>query len=291
MSVEVAKQILGEIFPNRVFEFKPLSGGDINAVVRATDTGGDFVLKINLAKKFSAMFRAEAAGLRLLRKTNTIAVPEVLRDGETGTSQFLLMRYIEKAPPAKNFWRNFGEQLAALHQNSQKNFGLDCDNYIGSLPQKNSFCPTWSEFFIVNRLEPMLVLARNSELLSVDEIKQFNGFISNVGNIWPEEPAALIHGDLWSGNYLVGADGLACLIDPAVYFGHREMDVGMMHLFGGFDVELFNAYNEKFPLEKNWKERIAASQLYPLLVHLNLFGRSYWSGVKNIISGYQPSAA
>ena len=132
----------------------------------------------------------------------------------------------------------------------------------------------------------MLKMAVNNGHITTTELAQFSKFERYIEEIWPTEPPALLHGDLWNGNYLPAANDRACIIDPAVYYGHREIDLGMMHLFGGFDNQLFDVYNEVFPLEKGWQDRIPYNQLYPLLVHVNLFGRSYWSGIERVIERF-----
>ncbi|MBN4073018.1 fructosamine kinase family protein, partial [Crocinitomix catalasitica] len=176
--------------------------------------------------------------------------------------------------------------LAKLHQCTANDFGLDHTNFIGSLQQQNERKTTWTDFLLTQRFEPMLKMAMDSGHISSSELAQFSKFERHAVDIWPEEPPALLHGDLWSGNYLPAENDEPCIIDPAVYYGHREIDIGMMHLFGGFSNELFEAYNEVFPMEKNWQDRIPYNQLYPLLVHVNLFGRSYWSGVSRTISAF-----
>ena len=129
-------------------------------------------------------------------------------------------------------------------------------------------------------------MATDAGYLSSLELDVFERFYKEVDSIWPKEQPALLHGDLWSGNYMVDSNGNPMLIDPAIYYGHREMDIGMMHLFGGFHSDLFDAYNERYALEKDWPERIRFNQLYYLLVHLNLFGMGYKSQVMNCIRGF-----
>ncbi|MBT8318886.1 MAG: fructosamine kinase family protein, partial [Gramella sp.] len=175
-----------------------------------------------------------------------------------------------------------GEQLAKLHKQSASSFGLKTDNYIGSLPQYNQHRKKASEFYVEMRLEPQIKMAsENAYKLNIS-----NKFYANCEEIIPDEPPALVHGDLWNGNYIVNSQGLPCLIDPAVAYAPREMDIGMMHLFGGFSTELFKTYNEIFPLRENWKDRLDLWKLYYLLVHLNIFGSGYQAQVNSIISRY-----
>lgn len=229
------------------------------------------------------MFEAEAKGLQLLKNTNTFKIPEVISYGETEKHSYLLLEYINTGTKNSNFNNTFGIKLAAMHQNTASHFGLDHDNYIGSLPQNNDGNLTHSaEFYIKKRLNPQWHLATQNGFA----FKNIDAFFKNIQNVISDEPPALIHGDLWNGNYLIDTHGNPCLIDPAVSFASREMDLAMMQLFGGFSDEIFCAYNESFPLEKNWKTRTDLWQLYYLLVHLNLFGSGYYNQVNTIIKKY-----
>lgn len=136
------------------------------------------------------------------------------------------------------------------------------------------------------RIIPLIKLSVDGGIIGSTERKQVESFFRFVDELWPKETPALIHGDLWSGNYMVSKTGRPVLIDPAVYYGHREMDLGMMKLFGGFDHRIFEVYHQAFPLEKGWEKRVPYNQLYPLLVHLCLFGRGYWSSIQNIVRDF-----
>jgi fructosamine-3-kinase len=176
----------------------------------------------------------------------------------------------------------FAEALACLHKTTAKNFGLDHDNYIGSLPQQNNFCSSASEFYITQRLEPQFKMAADNGF----NFKNLEKFFKNISEEISNEAPALVHGDLWNGNYMVSKIGEAVLIDPAVAYAPREMDIAMMKLFGGFSEEIFSNYNAAFPLGEGWKERLPLWQLYYLLVHLNLFGSGYLPQVNSVIKRY-----
>lgn len=259
---------------------KPLHGGDISSVFLINDKT---VLKLNRSDEFPGMFEREKQGLELLART--FHTPEVIQIQSDANWQLLELSYIPPVIEPNEFWMDFGRQLALTHQQTTAQFGLDEDNYIGSLKQLNTRCEKWSDFLIQYRLQPMIEMAVNSGEVNYVEAKIIEYFYNRVEEIYPTEPPALIHGDLWSGNYLSGANG-PVLIDPAVYYGNREMDIGMMHLFGGFNDLLFESYHEIYPLEKTWKSRIQYNQLYPLLVHLNLFGRSYWKKLHTILKEF-----
>lgn len=225
------------------------------------------------------MFRAEKLGLEKLAEPGVIDVPKPLKTGEVDSQSYLILEHKESVTKKDDFWEDFGQKMAELHRQTNSHFGLEIDNYIGSLPQYNSKRNSAKEFYIEMRLAPQIEMARKNGFdLNIPE-----SFYKNCENLIPSEAPSLVHGDLWGGNYLVNDKGQACLIDPAVAYAPRELDIGMMKLFGGFNESFFKAYNEAFPLEPGWKERIPLWQLYYLLVHLNIFGASYKSQVTSII--------
>jgi hypothetical protein len=265
-----------------LLEVSPLSGGDINAVFLLKCTSEKYVLKLNSAAQFPEMFEAEAKGLRLLSHSNSFTIPKVVGHGIVAEASYLLLEYIPPGAPQQGFWNEFSEKLAALHQTSSLRFGLDHSNYIGSLKQQNNWQEDAPKFYISERLEPQLKLADERGF----HFSNLNSFYKNISEEIPSEPPALIHGDLWNGNYLASSTSAPVLIDPAVAFAPREMDLAMMSLFGGFPSEVIERYHEIFPLAENWKDRISLWQLYYLLVHLNLFGASYRSRVETILKSF-----
>ncbi|APG60320.1 fructosamine kinase family protein [Christiangramia salexigens] len=285
MSVVNYNQIIEDIASENNFQFNscsPLTGGDINQVFLLKNGTQDLVLKLNHSEQFPGMFDAEKFGLEKLKSSSTIDVPAVFATGQLCDQSYLLLEYRKPAQAAPDFWEVFGEQLAALHKTSSEAFGLEKDNYIGSLPQYNDKRSTASKFYIEMRLQPQIELAQKKGFrLDVKE-----SFYKNCDLLIPNEAPSLIHGDLWNGNYIINEKGMPCLIDPAVAYAPREMDLGMMKLFGGFHERLFKRYDEVFPLQKGWEDRIALWQLYYLLVHLNIFGAAYRSQVNTIINRY-----
>lgn len=237
---------------------------------------------MNEAETYPGMFAAEKTGLECLKETQTIAVPTVYSFGKIKSTAYLLLEHIPTGKPHPRFWEIFAENLAELHKNPNAYFGFPMPNYIGSLPQSNTKTTSAAEFYIDQRLEPQFKLAAKSGF----PFKNLETVYVNISKEIPEEGPSLIHGDLWNGNYLVDAKGLPCLIDPAVCFASREMDLAMMHLFGGFPKEVFSVYAEIFPLEPHFKKRAQIWQLYYLLVHLNIFGNSYLPQVKSILQFY-----
>ncbi len=261
--------------------YKALTGGDINTVFLVQSGSDRWVFKLNHAQRYPGMFQAEAKGLELLQKSNSFQIPKVKATGEFQNQAYLVLEYIPKGATSSKFWEIFAKEIALLHQTTQDYFGLDHDNYIGSLPQYNSHREKASEFYIEQRLEPQFKIARDLGFSF-----QLGALYKNLESEIPGESPSLVHGDLWNGNYLIHEMGTPVLIDPAVAFAPREMDIGMMHLFGGFPEKVFSIYDELLPMPPDWKERIPIWQLYYLLVHVNLFGRSYYGQVKRIIDHF-----
>jgi fructosamine-3-kinase len=282
------EKVLGLHFnaPIKVLKYSSVGGGSINDAYKV-ETGSDiFFVKTNSLSRFPQMFEKEAKGLRILEKANCINVPELLCFSSIGDTSFLVLKYVERGYETKGFWDGFAHGLANLHKSTTKHFGLDHHNYIGSLLQYNDQKDSWSDFFIEQRLEIQLKMAVDSGSIDKLTVDGFNNFYKRIDDIFPKEPPALIHGDLWSGNFMVDESSNAVIIDPAVYYGHREMDLAMSMLFGGFSRQFYDSYNKYYPLEKGWQQRMEYCNLYPLLVHVNLFGGSYSNSVKSIISRF-----
>jgi hypothetical protein len=271
---------LSENLNTKIRSHKPLSGGDINAVYLLDSEKVKYVVKVNDAQRFPGMFEKEARGLRALNKPQIIDVPEVIHVGEFNKSSYLVLEHKTPGNKTTDFWQNFGKQLAKLHQQSAAQFGFAENNYIGSLPQYNNPEDNATDFYINQRLKPQFKLASENGYL----FTEIDRFYDKIGQLIPQEKPSLIHGDLWSGNYLVNVAGAPCLIDPATAFAPREIDIAVMHLFGGFDPAVFKSYNAEFPLTEGWQDRIKLWQLYHVLVHVNLFGGGYYASAKNIIS-------
>lgn len=258
----------------RILRQSAVSGGCINHAHKLETTSGNYFLKFNSRSRFPGMFEAEARGLQLLNKTNTIRVPEVIIAGEHQAFSFIVLEFLEQGKQKPDYWENAGRQLAQLHKVSSTHFGLDHDNYIGSIAQSNKNQKDWVTFFMEERILPL-----GAELVSSyeDKLRQ------RLQELIPVEKPSMIHGDLWNGNIMCAPDGSACFFDPAVYYGHREMDLAMTRLFSGFPPAFYGAYHEEFPLQSGFEERVDLYNLYPLLVHVKLFGGSYAHQVEDIL--------
>jgi fructosamine-3-kinase len=260
-------------------------GGDINQTFHLQTNMGPFFLKLNKGN-LKDMFQKEFEGLQLLYQTKTIKIPEVVLYGSFENNIFLVIEFIQKGNVSKNFWQTFAEQLAAMHRNSNDQFGLSSGNYIGSLSQQNNYCDSWQEFYATQRILPLIELAFVQNKCTKADVVSAEKLCKHLHNFLPEEEPALVHGDLWSGNFMSDEKGNPVIYDPAVYYGNREMDIAMSLLFGGFDNSFYNYYNEFFPMQPAWETRIQLYTLYPMLVHLVLFGGKYYYKAIDIIKAY-----
>ncbi len=263
-----------------VTHVRRVAGGDINDAWAVRTAEGLVFVK---ARQDAAptTFTVEAEGLRWLARAGALRVPEVLAVAED--PPFLVLEHIESGRPAPEFDEALGRGLAALHGATPPSFGLPYANFIARLPQENAPCE-WPEFYWRRRLEPMLCRAEQAGLADAALRRALERLAARLPErCGPAEPPARLHGDLWAGNLLVDEAGAPVLIDPAVYGGHREIDLAMMRLFGGFGARAFAAYAEASPLAPGWEDRVPLYQLYPLLVHVNLFGAGYLGQVQQAL--------
>lgn len=267
-----------------VLEAQIQTGGCINTAAKLMTPEGPFLLKWNTRAERD--FEWEEMGLSLLASSDAVHCPQVFFQGSFEDTHFILMEFVAHGYPSSSHFADLGHQLARLHQQSQPYYGLDYDNVIGSLAQKNEPKKDWYSFFIENRLQVQAGLAFYKGLVDQQWLERFKNLYPLLADFFPDEPPALLHGDLWSGNILFSSDGRFYLIDPAVYFGHREMELAFTKLFGGFDPAFYQAYNEAFPLAPGFEQRLDVYNLYPLLVHANLFGASYLRGVEKVLERF-----
>ncbi|GAB4052279.1 fructosamine kinase family protein [Spirosoma litoris] len=273
-----------------VIEAQFLSGGDINTAAQVFSSAGIFFIKWNHVDNSAvgspSMFESEAWGLDLLRPTGAFQIPQVIGHGHYQGKCYLILEYIDFGKPAKTYWETLGQKLTILHSHTQPQFGLHFDNYIGSLHQNNKLTDNGFDFFFDHRLLPQAGLAFYKGLLSKQAYDALFRLRERLPDLIPDERPALLHGDLWSGNVLINEEGAPALIDPAVYYGFREAELAFTKLFAGFDERFYDAYDEAFPLQSGFNERVSIYNLYPLLVHLNLFGSGYVSAVERILKQF-----
>tara|TARA_B100000965_G_scaffold405935_1_gene441964 strand:- start:280 stop:1164 length:885 start_codon:yes stop_codon:yes gene_type:complete len=275
-----------KVSASKIINIQNLSGGSVNQVYKLQLQHKSLVLKVNSHRDFPNMFELEKQGLDCLNGKSDLIIPQVIDRGHFEENSFLILEYFSKGILGKKFWEEFGRNLARLHSSTEKLFGLNYDNYIGSLIQKNTKKSDWISFFIENRLAFQAQIAFEHKRIDSTTLKMLAMLYKRLHNFLPEEKPSLLHGDLWSGNFLVSKNGHAVLYDPAIYYGHREMDISMSLLFGGFHSTFYKAYHEYLPLESNWEERVDICNLYPLLVHVNLFGSSYTSRFKSVLKQF-----
>jgi protein-ribulosamine 3-kinase len=263
-----------------------LGGGCIaNTRYLLTESGRELVVKKNAMVQIPIK---EANGLNELRKSGVIKTPQVIYADE----QFLILEFIRAGSRPDSFFSDFGRQLAQLHKYSSAAFGFYEDNYIGSSPQLNRAVgeerSDWPAFYFNKRLLVQYELAEKNGYVDA----HFHRLFRHLESVLPEllngseEAPSLLHGDLWGGNYMVGSNGEPVLIDPAVYYGHREAELAMTHLFGGFDQRFYEAYNAEWPLKPGYQQREAVYTLYHVLNHLNIFGTSYRSQALALMQQY-----
>jgi fructosamine-3-kinase len=296
---------------------RPLGGGDTSDAWRVELTDDTIVLAKTDPDGIPGIFASEADGLRRLAATASVRVPAVLavRDVDPGgvdpgvrdpggrepaasggghagarriEPRFIVLGWIEPGRPDGAHDEELGRSLADLHRSTAPRFGLDHDNHLGRRIQDNTWCDTWAELYGHHRLEPITRMAADAGVLGDDTIARIDRLIGRLPELLgPPEPPALVHGDLWGGNALVDSDGRPWLIDPAVSYSHRELDLAMMRLFGGFGSDVFAAYEESFPLADGWADRVELHQLYYLLLHtMHPAPASYLGAVDHILRHY-----
>lgn len=262
-----------------------VSGGSINRAHKLQTNQGILFLKWNQSASDN-FFEVEAKGLELLGSADTnLRIPEVVASHLPGSNSpgFLLMEYIAEGSGDSSDSFTFGMELANLHNTKGEYFGLSYENYIGSLPQKNGKYDDWTTFFVEKRINPQLKMAINSGKLSQNILPHWKRLSNQLDDLLPPTEPSLIHGDLWGGNYLFDENGVAVLIDPAVYYGHPEMDLAFTKMFGGFSDSFYEGYESITPLPDGFSERVGIYNMYPLLVHVNLFGGHYTSQFERFI--------
>ena len=282
--MKVLYEIIKAELNEDLISFSILSGGSINKVYKCATQQSQFVIKLNDAGKYPLMFEKEEKGLDLLNSSN-FRIPATLKTVTDQNISYLILEYIDNKGNTINEIK-LGTQLAEMHLITSDSFGLDHDNYIGSIPQINNKESDWTTFYQSMRLEPLIRKGFDSGMLEIKVLRLFEKVYKELDRLIPIEPASLLHGDLWQGNIICDENSSPVLIDPAVYYGHREIDLAMLQLFGNISDDTLEAYNNIYPLDKHWQERIDLHQLYPLLVHLILFGGSYYRTVLETLKKY-----
>ncbi len=259
--------------PFEIRQHSPLGGGCINEAYKVTDGHKCFFVKLN-SLEHSTMFETEALALQELFKQSTIRVPQPICAGQFASQAYLILEYLDLSGRPNS--QLFGQQLAAMHRITSRQFGWERNNVIGATPQSNTPTGHWIDFWREQRLLPQLKLAEHNgyaSTLSPLGDKLLTGFERLFDSYTPTP--SLLHGDLWGGNAAALQDGTPVIFDPALYYGDRETDIAMTYLFGGFDSQFYAAYSDAWPLDDGFAVRKKFYNLYHILNHLNLFGASY----------------
>ncbi len=269
--------------PFEVEHCHSIGGGCINSAFRLEGKGRQFFIKLNQIDLLD-MFIAEAEGLTELTKAHAIKVPEPVCYGTSNGQAFLVLENLNFRGSIQDTMRRLGQQLAALHRYTAKQFGWQRDNTIGSTLQPNDWQQDWGTFWRDARLGHQLRLAKQqgASKRMLNKGEKLMGHVAYFFRDYQPE-ASLLHGDLWSGNYSILSSGEPVIFDPAVYYGDRETDIAMTELFGGFSKDFYAAYNEAWPLDDGYMQRKTFYNLYHILNHYNIFGGSYGSQAEGMM--------
>ncbi|MGE5355867.1 MAG: fructosamine kinase family protein [Deltaproteobacteria bacterium] len=279
-------EFFNEIFEGNVLSVTQVPGGDINDAYKISTGKNEYFAKINNTMDAGKMLESEATALIFLSQKIGVNVPEVKFLTKKNDTSILVLNWINEGNKRKSYNFDFAVMMEKLHRTSNEYFGLEYDNYIGSLKQSNQNNTDWLGFYYQCRIIPQLKIAIDEKKMESFYHKRVDSMFKNLSLEFPKVKPSLLHGDLWAGNYMTNHTGFPVLIDPAIYFGHREVDFAMMRLFGGFDPGIFSSYNELFPFDEDMEKRIRFYQLYYVLVHVNLFGSSYAGQARSIIESY-----
>ncbi len=274
---------------HKIIEAASVSGGDISRAARVRLSDGRQILVKWQSGAAAGLFTAERRGLELLQSAEAVRVPAVLLQREAAAERpaFIALEWLGRGTSTPSVAAALGQGLARLHRLTASSYGLDHDNFIGANPQPNQAADNWVTFFRDRRLGFQMKLAEQRGYLSSVRAALLEKLLARLGDWLPTQPAAsLLHGDLWGGNWLATDTGEPALIDPAVYYGHREAELAFTELFGGFPAAFYAAYNQAWALDGGYAERKDLYNLYHLLNHLNLFGESYGSGVDAILARF-----
>ncbi len=274
---------LATVLDSEVVAMAPVGGGDVADAYRVMLADSTQVFAKTKTDAPVGFFVTEAAGLRWLREPGAVSVPKVIAVSDRPPA--LVLEWIESGYPNQGTEAAFGHSLARLHQAGAPSFGREDRRSTGSRGLPNEPYATWAEFYASQRLLPLARLAADANALPEQTIRQLESVAARIDDrCGPAEPPARLHGDLWAGNRLIGDGGVSWIIDPAVFGGHREFDLSMMRLFGGYGLDCFAAYEEITPLADGWATRIPLHQLAPLVVHSIKFGGPYVSATQEALA-------
>lgn len=268
--------------PFEITNRRPVGGGSINHAYAVSSGNTAYFVKLNDATSLP-MFEAEALGLRQIEQSKTIRVPHVICWGLADRASYIVLEWLDLGHGSRQSWAAMGEKLAAMHRvTSDRGFGWDQNNTIGSTPQPNPWTETWLDFWIDHRLGFQFQLAKRRGGHFPQQAALLDAVPELLAGHTPEP--SLVHGDLWSGNAAVTTADEPVILDPATYFGDREVDLAMTELFGRFPPEFYDAYQRAYPLEPGYERRKILYNLYHILNHFNLFGSGYESQANSMMA-------
>ncbi len=280
--MSLSKAWLAQLPLTNIKAVTPVSGGDINAAYAVQTNQTRYFLKVQ-PQRGVAFFSHEVAGLNKLGAV--VTTPKVIATGTINGDGFLLLSWLTSGDGSQF---ELGQAVARVHQQHAPRFGLDHDFTVGKIPKYNQWQTNWATFYTQQRLDVLVKLAQKQGLWSTvrdDHYQRLRQQLLVEKHMQTVQPS-LLHGDLWSGNYLFTATGTPALIDPDIFYGDREMDLAMTTIFGGFDDDFYAGYQQVYPFAPGFEERLPQYQLYYLLAHLNLFGETYGPAVDRILQRY-----
>ncbi len=268
----------------KIVDMKCNVGGSLSeSRLLVTKEGTYYFLKLDGEK--TGILPAEAHGLNELKHHSSFRIPQVIAVED----DFLITEYIEPGKPHGDFFSDFAQKLANMHRFQGNSFGWPATNFIGTSRQLNHIYQdqTWAHFFVHARIKPQITWLKQKEIwpkkLWELEEELFLTIFKSLTEV-TDTSASLLHGDLWSGNFLCDRNNQCVLIDPACYFGHHEAELSIARLFGGFPQEFFDTYYKQLPKSPGYETRFKIYCLYHLLNHVNIFGSAYLLQTKQIIS-------
>lgn len=269
----------------KVLAFKQIRGGEISDTFYAKTSDREYFIKFKQGAT-SSFFECEVEGLLELQKSQMVRTPEVYGFGEIENYAFLVMEWIS-GHRSQNSLQQLGESIARLHQVTGTAFGFKSDNMVGNFPQFNKLNDSWIDFYRDSRLLPQMEIANKKGLLPKETLKKLDRLLGGLDKWLPANCSpSLLHGDLWDGNWLAGPGGVPYLIDPAVYYGHYEVELAYTELFGRFPDEFYHAYKEVHPISPDYADRRELYQIYQLINHLNHFGLRYLEPINQVLKYY-----
>ena len=271
--------------PSPIQHIQQVTGGSINESFYVKTEKREYFIKTH-PNAPSEFFQIEAEGLEKIRETQTIAVPQVYAYSNNPGGSFLALEWIEGSKSSDTEIR-LGENMARLHQHFNDQHGYDNRTYIGMIPLNNGLFDSWIEYYGKVRLNGQLQIGITNGRISGERRHRLEKLISSLDTFIPKHiKASYLHGDLWGGNWIAGENGEPYVIDPSFLYGDRHLDLAFTELFGGFSKQFYEAYDEVFPVDKNYEDFKEIYQLYYLLVHLNIFGKTYGPAVDRILKKY-----